>query len=81
MRSYNVHDAKTNLSQLLKQVASGERVIIMRDGKPVAELVPFRQPGRRKIPLGFASGQIQMVEGWEKAMTDDEVEKLFGGTA
>ena len=72
MASYNVHEAKSNLSRLLKKTAEGERVIIMRDGEPVAELVPYRRP-RKKIRLGFAAGQVQMAEGWEKAMTDNEV--------
>ena len=72
MANYNVHEAKSNLSRLLKKTVEGERVVIMRDGEPVAELVPYRQR-RKKIRLGFAAGQVQMVEGWEKAMTDGEV--------
>ena len=39
-RSYNIHEAKTNLSRLLNEMAGGKQVIIMRDGKPVAELAP-----------------------------------------
>ena len=34
MSSYNVHEAKSNLSRLLRKTAAGEEVIIMRDGKP-----------------------------------------------
>ena len=42
MGSYNVHEAKSNLSRLLQKTAAGEEVIIMRDGKPVAELIAYR---------------------------------------
>lgn len=39
----NIHEAKTHLSRLLEQVASGERVIISKAGQPVADLVPHQQ--------------------------------------
>ena len=48
----NVHEAKTNLSKLLARVSAGEEIVIARDGKPVARLVPIdpnmeqRKPGR-----------------------------------
>jgi antitoxin (DNA-binding transcriptional repressor) of toxin-antitoxin stability system len=35
----NVYEAKTHLSRLLEQVLAGERVVISKNGKPVADLV------------------------------------------
>lgn len=34
----NIHEAKTQLSRLLKSVEEGESVLICRDGTPVAEI-------------------------------------------
>ncbi len=78
MGSYNVHDAKTNLSRLLQKTAAGEEVIIMRDGEPVAELIPYRKRSRKR-QLGFAAGQVEAAEGWERPMTDAEADAFFGG--
>jgi prevent-host-death family protein len=78
MASYNVHEAKSKLSQLLKETARGENVIIMRSGEPVAELVPYRG-ARRKIRLGFAAGEVTETPGWERAMTTEEVTALLDG--
>jgi prevent-host-death family protein len=48
----NVHQAKTHLSRLLDRVAAGEEIVIAKNGKPVAKLVPLtgvaRRPGRLK---------------------------------
>ena len=48
----NVHAAKTHLSALLERVERGEEVVIARNGRPVARLVPEkpaeRKPGRFK---------------------------------
>ncbi|GAB3431600.1 type II toxin-antitoxin system Phd/YefM family antitoxin [Actinophytocola sediminis] len=42
-----VHEAKTNLSALLRRVAAGEEIVISSGGKPVARLVPVqRGPAR-----------------------------------
>ncbi|MBE0591788.1 MAG: type II toxin-antitoxin system prevent-host-death family antitoxin [Burkholderiaceae bacterium] len=40
----SAYDAKTHLPKLLARVADGERFVITRHGKPVAQLIPF-EPG------------------------------------
>ena len=46
----NIHEAKTNLSSLLAQVErSGEKVLVCRNGKPVAEIVAHQQTDRLKM--------------------------------
>ena len=45
MKTVNVHDAKTGLSGLLAEIEkSGKRIVICRNGKPVADLVPHHRP-------------------------------------
>ncbi len=39
--SYTVHQAKTNLSRLIKEAEKGTEVVITRGKKPVAKLVPI----------------------------------------
>jgi prevent-host-death family protein len=40
MDTVGTFDAKTHLSKLLDRVERGERIVITRNGKPVADLVP-----------------------------------------
>ena len=42
-------EAKTQLSQLLKRVQAGERFVITRHNRPVAELIPFNPHGADKV--------------------------------
>ena len=79
MARYTVHEAKSILSQLLKKTCQGEEVIIMRDGEPIAELIPYRRPKRKKIRLGTGAGQVEYTKGWDKAMTDEEIEAFLAG--
>ncbi len=43
----NVYEAKTRLSELLDRVLAGEEIIIARNGKPIARLVPVEELRRR----------------------------------
>jgi prevent-host-death family protein len=71
-----IHDAKTNLSRLIKQVEDGEEIIIARGDKPVARLVALgeikgkRQPGslKGKLHVGpefFEPLPPEELAGWE----------------
>lgn len=61
MQKINAKDARKNISQLLDQINSGEEIIILRRGKPVARMskveedktllqFPERSALRSKIP-------------------------------
>jgi len=57
MTTVTIREAKTNLSKLLRKIAAGDEVIILRGKKPVARLVAVgevkrkRQPGSLKATL------------------------------
>ncbi|CAN5815998.1 type II toxin-antitoxin system Phd/YefM family antitoxin [soil metagenome] len=69
----NVHEAKTNLSELLRRVERGEEVVIARAGKPVARLVPHTAPGPRRP--GRWAGRVWMSEDFDA--TPDDLLELF----
>lgn len=67
--SVGVHEAKTQLSQLLRRVAAGEEITITRRGRDVARLVPpTRRAGRR---LGFDRGRFVVPEDFDAPLPDD----------
>jgi len=48
MRTIGAYEAKTHLSRLLEEVASGETITITRHGVPIAELRPAPAASRRR---------------------------------
>jgi antitoxin (DNA-binding transcriptional repressor) of toxin-antitoxin stability system len=70
----NMHEAKSQLSQLTERVLLGDKVIIARAGKPCVELLPHvqaqpvRQAGRLKgkivIPDDFDSTSNDIIDGF-----------------
>ena len=45
MKHVSIKDAKNHFPALARQAEGGERIVITRNGKPVAELGPHRQAG------------------------------------
>lgn len=41
MTTFNMHDAKSQLSKLVDAAERGEAVVIARNGKPAVQLVPM----------------------------------------
>lgn len=68
----SVHEAKTNLSKLLRRVAAGEDIIIARSGVPVARLVAVATPPRRI--LGMDEGLFSVPDDFDAPLPDDVVD-------
>lgn len=49
MPEIGAFEAKTQLSQLLQRVQAGERFVITRHNRPVAELIPFQPHDADKV--------------------------------
>jgi prevent-host-death family protein len=41
---FNVYDARANFSRLVERAEHGETIVVARNGRPVARLVPFGSP-------------------------------------
>jgi prevent-host-death family protein len=65
----NMHDAKSNLSRLVKRAASGEEILIANHGKPVAMLT--RIPNvRKKMPWDIFKGKIEMAADFDAPLDE-----------
>ncbi len=73
--SYTVHQAKTNLSKLLKEVESGKEVVITRGKEPVAKLIPFPGAAKKRVP-GSMKGQMWSAPDAFDPLTDKEMHDL-----
>lgn len=65
----DVLEATSTLTQLLKRVEAGERVVIVRDGRPVADLIAHR---RSEVRFGTGAGLI----AWDADTFDAQVDEV-----
>jgi prevent-host-death family protein len=60
-KTYNVHEAKTHLSELLERAQAGEDIVIAKANKPMVRLVPIRPPRRKKRVFGLGKNDILWI--------------------
>lgn len=63
----NIHQAKTHLSRLVEDVASGTEILIAKGGRPMARLVPLR---RDETPrrAGLLKGKLRIADEFDRAL-------------
>jgi prevent-host-death family protein len=74
MIEVGIHEAKTNLSKLLRRVSAGEEVIIARRGEPIARIVPVA-PLIRRI-LGEDAGIYDVPDDFDEPLPDDVLDRF-----
>jgi prevent-host-death family protein len=75
--TYNIYEAKTNLSELVERAAAGEEIIIAKAGVPKVRLVPVGQPKTLREP-GGSEGKIWYAPDWDAPMTEEELGLWYG---
>ena len=75
MHQVTVHEAKTHLSRLLREIAEGEDVVITRSGQPVARLVAI-QEGRPVF--GVDEGRFLVPDDFDEPL-DENLVRAFEG--
>jgi prevent-host-death family protein len=63
-----VKEAKAKLAELLRRAEAGERIVLTRHGKPVADLVPHGE-GKAERPMSV----MERVKAWHKANPSPEI--------
>ncbi len=69
----NIHQAKSQLSQLAERVQRGETVIIAKAGKPYMDLTPHRERAARQP--GRLRGAVRLAEDFDE--TPPEIIQSF----
>jgi antitoxin (DNA-binding transcriptional repressor) of toxin-antitoxin stability system len=73
VKRVSLRRAKAQLSRLLKEVALGEGVVLLRGAEPVALLVPYRAKGRKRR----FKGRLRIGEDFDASLPP-EMAQAFG---
>ena len=80
MQTYNMHEAKTQLSRLVEKASRGESFVIAKAGKPMVKVIALEAPeASQQKRFGFLTGQIQVPDDLN-TMAADEIAALFEGS-
>ncbi|MCU0245609.1 MAG: type II toxin-antitoxin system prevent-host-death family antitoxin [Bryobacter sp.] len=71
-RFVNIHAAKTHLSRLVEDAASGEEITLAKAGKPIARLVPCRPANGSRVlaARGMFRGKVLVSPDFDEPMPE-----------
>jgi prevent-host-death family protein len=72
MTSVSVHEAKTHLSRLLREIAQGGEIEITNRNRVVARIVPPKAPKKKPL-LGALKGQFTVDDSFFEPMSEEEL--------
>ena len=75
-RKVGMLEAKTHLSELIREVEAGGEVIVLRGKRPVARISRVQSEKPRKSSYGIAKGEFAMSDDFDA--DSDELADLFG---
>jgi antitoxin (DNA-binding transcriptional repressor) of toxin-antitoxin stability system len=75
----NVHEAKAKLSEYLDAAERGERVVICRRNRPVAELRATTAARQAPRPIGLDKGRLTVPPSFFEPLPDDVLDDWNGG--
>jgi prevent-host-death family protein len=76
MAQVGMHEAKTTLSKLVERAEAGEDIVIARNGKPVARLVPVTTSNSLAEVRGALRGRIHLADDFDEL--PDDIAEAFG---
>jgi prevent-host-death family protein len=69
MKSIGTYELKAHLSRVLDEVEGGERILVTRNGKPVAEIVPHEE----RVSTEELIARIRELRKRTKKITVEEI--------
>lgn len=71
MAQYNIHVVKAHLSELIQRAMMGEKIIIAKDNKPIAQITALN-PITHKREVGLAKDMIKLSDDFDTSLDDFE---------
>jgi prevent-host-death family protein len=78
VKTVNLYEAKTHLSELVERAAAGEEIVIAKAGKPKARLAPLLGAAERRKPGGW-KGEVVVAEDFDEPLPTEVLVGFLGG--
>ena len=77
METVNISAAKTRPSQLVDKAASGEDVVVSRNGKPLVRITRL-EGHKRRIKFGVLKGKLNVPQDFDAPLPQDVLASFEG---
>ena len=77
MQKYNMYDAKTHFSKIINLVEHNQEILISRNGKTIAKIIPFTEKSDGKRVFGTLRGKINVATNFDDPLPKDMMDSFY----
>ena len=81
MIKLNIHEAKTHLSHYLDEAQKGEKILICKRNRPIAEIRPLAGRSQTPRPIGLAKGTFTVPPSFFEELPEEVLGAFEGKDA
>lgn len=75
----NLEEMERDLPAILQLVENGETLIILKMGKPVAELRPILSSPMKQRPFGLCAGEFTVPDEFDEPLPEKIIQEFENG--
>ncbi len=74
----NMREAKTHLSKHIAKLKAGDRIILCRRNRAIAEIRPIVEPAGEPRPIGLGKGLAEIPDSFFEPLPDEVLDRFEG---
>jgi prevent-host-death family protein len=78
MGQVTVEDIQRNFPAYLRRVEAGEKLVITRGGKPIAEVTPTHMIAATVRPFGLCKGEFTVPDDFDAPLPENVLDSFEG---
>ena len=78
MTTVNIEEIKQDILSWLQRVEAGEKIIILKSNKPMAEIIPFQSDNIGLRPMGLCKGEFSVPDDFDSPLPEEVIQQFEG---
>jgi prevent-host-death family protein len=78
MVQVSISEIEQNLPVYLRRVETGETIVIVKAGRPIAEIKPIVSNSKRLRPFGLCAGEFIVPDDFDNPLPEDIIREFEG---
>ncbi|MFN0020392.1 MAG: type II toxin-antitoxin system Phd/YefM family antitoxin [Pirellulaceae bacterium] len=78
MSTVSLEQLRQNTSDLLDRVEAGEHLLVVRGGRPVAEMWPVASPLAQSRPFGLCANEFRVPDDFDAPLPSEILREFEG---
>ena len=74
----NMHEAKTHLSKYVAKLKPGDRIVLYRRNREIAEIRPIVEPDDEPRPIGLGKGLAEIPDSFFEPLPVEILDRFEG---